>query len=375
VESDSPAQNRVNEGRSVEASAPPMSVVVATYNRADLLVRVLDTLARQTLPPGEFEVIVVDDGSEVPVSARVDARRYRFPLTIIRQKNAGPAAARHRGVVEARGRILVLIDDDMDLPARFLEMHLAYHDAVARPRAVLGRYATDPDIGQKPLFERYHALKWDQLSAGIAGGHVRVDGTLLATGNASMRREDYLRVGGLDLTLRRAEDMALGLDLEEIGVELVFSDDAYSVHLSDHTRAQTWRARAFLHGQLEPGIARKHPTMAHADPWRFAFSLPLPGRVLCLPAMVSPWLGERVADVVLRAAELADSLGLEGPAMRAAGLVFGMEYFRGMRAEAGSLAAMAGGCVGFLKKAAISDSRVQGVPRWLARAVAAMTKG
>jgi GT2 family glycosyltransferase len=376
VESDSPAADRMNHSPTVDlAPSLPMSVVLATYNRVGLLEHVLDCLSRQTLPPGHFEVIVVDDGSEEPASIRIDSRRYPYTLTIIRQKNAGPAAARHRGVLEAQGRILVLIDDDMDLPARFLETHLAYHDAVARPRAVFGRYASDPDIAQKPLFERYHGLKWDQLSAGIASGQVRVDGTLLATGNTSMRREDYFRTGGLDFTLPRAEDMALGLDLEEIGVEFVFSDDAYSVHLSDHIRSEKWRGRAYLHGQLEPRIARKHPMLAHADPWRFAFSLPLWGRVLCLPAMLSPWLGERVADAVLKGAEMVDALGFERPAMRGAGLVFGMEYFRGMRAEAGSVVAMVGGCVRFLKKVAISDRPVQGVPPWLARAVRSVTKG
>jgi GT2 family glycosyltransferase len=369
VGEDAQAANRVNDGPAADPSPEPvLSVVLATYNRVELLERLLETLSRQTLPPARFEVIVVDDGSSVPVHARIDPRRYPFQLSIISQKNAGPSAARHRGVMEARGRILVLLDDDMDLPARFLEAHLAYH-ASGRPTAVFGRYASDPKIADKPLFERYHGLKWDNLSIGIARGEVPVDGTLLATGNASMRREDYLRAGGLDLSLSRAEDMALGLDLEELGVELVFSDAAYSVHMSDHTQADKWRARAFIHGKLEPGIARKHPRMAHADPWRFAFSLPLAGRLLCTPAVVSPKIAEKLAGVVLRAAEAADKLGFERAAMRATGLVFGMEYFRGMREEAGSFRAMVSGCAGFLRKAAIAERPLRGVPMWLARLV------
>jgi hypothetical protein len=181
-----------------------------------------------------------------------------------------------------------------------------------------------------------------------------------------------LRTGGLDLTLPRAEDMALGLDLEELGVHLVFSDSAYSVHLSDHTQPEKWRARAFLHGKLEPRIARKHPRMPHADPWRFAFSLPLAGRILCLPAIVAPALGERLAAATYRIAEGADRLGFDRLAMRVAGLVFGMEYFRGMREEAGSLRAMGVGCVAFLRKAAVTERPTRGVPVWLARAMRAL---
>src|SRR5258708_579917 len=292
VAEDPQTGDRVNDELAAASTpAPVVSVVLATYNRAELLERLLETLTRQTLSPAKFEVVVVDDGWRVPGRDRLDPRRYPFPLTVITQKNAGPSAARHRGVLEARGTILVLLDDDMDLPARFLEAHLAYH-ASGRPTAVFGRYASDPEIAGKPLFERYHGLKWNQLSLAIARGEIRVDGTLLATGNASMRREDYLHAGGLDVSLPRAEDMALGLDLEELGVELVFSDTAYSVHLSDHTQDEKWRARAFIHGTLEPGIARKHPRMAHADPWRFAFSLPLARRLMCTPAIVWPKLGQ-----------------------------------------------------------------------------------
>jgi GT2 family glycosyltransferase len=331
--------------------------------------RLLQSLSRQTLPPDRFEVVVIDDGSRVPVLSQVDPRRYDFSLSVLGQQNAGPAAARHRGALEAHGEILVFVDDDMDLPPHFLETHLGYH-ARDRPTAVLGRYASDPDIAQKSLFERYHGLKWDELSRAIADGRLRVDGTLLATGNVSMRRADYFRTGGFDASLLRAEDMALGLALEEIGVDLVFSDAAYSVHLSDHTAPEKWRARARLHGQLEPRIATRHPTMAHADPWRFAFSLPLAGRVLCLAAIAAPKLGERVANMAFKAAEVTDAIGLEGLALRTTGLVFGMEYFRGIRDEAGSLPRAAAGCVNFLKKAATSDRPLPGVPRWLARAVA-----
>jgi glycosyltransferase involved in cell wall biosynthesis len=356
-----------------QSRIPRVSVVLATYNRLDLLLRLLGCLARQTLPPEQFEVIVVDDGSKVAATEHVDTGRYPFALSVLRQDNAGPSAARHRGALQARGSILVFVDDDMDLPPHFLETHLGYH-ASGRPTAVFGRYASDPKIGEKSIFERYHGLKWDELGLAAEKGNLVVDGTLLATGNASMRREDYLRTGGLDLSLPRAEDMALGLDLEELGVELVFSNTAYSVHLSDHTQPEKWRARAFIHGKLEPGIARKHPRMAHADPWRFAFSLPLSGRVLCLPAIVAPRLGERLSAATFKAAEAIDRLGFERLALRATGLVFGMEYFRGMREEAGSLRAMAMGCVNYLRKAAVAERPARGLPMWLARTVRALSK-
>ncbi len=362
---------RASEGKA--ARELKVSVVLATYNRLELLKRLLGYLSEQTLAPDEFEVIVVDDGSDVPVPPNIDVQSYPFPLTVVRCKNAGPATARHHGASLAVGEILIFVDDDMELPARFLEAHVAHH-ADGQRTAVIGRYISDPEIDSKPIFERYHGLKWDKTTQLVREGSLRVDGTYLATGNTSMRREDYFRVGGFDLSLPRAEDMALGLDLEEAGVNLVYSESAGSVHLSDHTSAEKWMGRAFLHGKLEPRIADKHPTMAHADPWRFAFTLPLVGRILCLPSIFAPKLGAKLARATYRAAVLADSIGFERPALRATGLVFGMEYFRGIREEAGSTRGIVAGCAAFLHKAARATQPMPGVPSWLARAVAAVSR-
>jgi hypothetical protein len=182
-----------------------------------------------------------------------------------------------------------------------------------------------------------------------------------------MRREDFLRAGGLDRSLPRAEDIALGLELEELGVRLVYSDSAYSIHLSDHTQPEKFRQRVYAHGKLETLIARRHPTMPHADPWRYAFSLPFAGRVMCLPSVLAPQVGRRLAGVVFKAAEVADRIGLERAAMKATGLVYGLEYFRGMRDEAGSLRAMVQGCIAFLDKAARTNRATPGLPMPLAR--------
>lgn len=355
------------------SAKPLLSVVMATYNRLDLLRRVLGYLADQTLPSDQFEVIVVDDGSRLPVSEHLDVSQYSFALKLLRQDNSGPSAARHNGAKLAAGDILLFVDDDMELPPGFLQAHLQYHKG-GRPTAVIGRYISDPAIGSKSLFERYHGVKWDKTTELVRQGQLQIDGTFLATGNTSMRRSDYFRVGGLDTSLPRAEDMALGLDLEAAGVQLVYSETAGSVHLSDHTSVQKWMDRAYLHGRLECRIAEKHPDMAHADPWRFMFSLPLVGRLLCIPSIVAPRAGSALADSMYRAAELVDKAGFEKPALRATGLVFGMKYFCGFRDEAGSLKRMANDCVTFLKKVSVSDRQIPGVPKWIAQLVAVTTK-
>jgi glycosyltransferase involved in cell wall biosynthesis len=68
-----------------------ISVVIPCKDRAELLDRALASVSEQTLLPRE--VIVVDDGSEPPLSLR---QSYSVPVKLIRQRNQGPAAARTR---------------------------------------------------------------------------------------------------------------------------------------------------------------------------------------------------------------------------------------------------------------------------------------
>ncbi|MBU0943006.1 MAG: glycosyltransferase family 2 protein [Proteobacteria bacterium] len=89
-----------------------ISVIIPSYNRASLLVRALESVQGQTLDC--VEVIVVDDGSTDDTASRVSsfASQCSFPLRYIYQKNSGPAAARNRGIEEARFPLLAFLDSD-----------------------------------------------------------------------------------------------------------------------------------------------------------------------------------------------------------------------------------------------------------------------
>ncbi|HZN95367.1 MAG TPA: glycosyltransferase family 2 protein, partial [Myxococcales bacterium] len=178
-----------------DGGKPRISLVVATFNRAPLLARLLQQLDAQTLPPSQFEVVVVDDGSKEPVAGHLDGLSVRYPLRVLRQANAGVAKARHQGVLQARGEILAIVDDDMQVPPEFLKAHLDAHQG-PEPTAVLGRIRPDPSLQKMPVFERFHAASLEKWSSSVKSGASRAVGNNLCTGNVSMRRADYLEVGG-----------------------------------------------------------------------------------------------------------------------------------------------------------------------------------
>lgn len=98
--------------------APKISVVVPLYNKAPYVERTLHSITSQSF--GDFEVIVVDDGSTDGgpdiVRALADPR-----VRLVTQPNMGPGAARNRGISEAQGELLAFLDADDEWLPQFLE--------------------------------------------------------------------------------------------------------------------------------------------------------------------------------------------------------------------------------------------------------------
>ncbi len=92
-----------------------VSVVIATYNRSQLLLRCLRALESQDYPRDAFEVIVVDDGSDDDTAEVVPQfiETTLLPKTLYkRNSHAGPAKARNSGIEQSNEEIVAFIDDD-----------------------------------------------------------------------------------------------------------------------------------------------------------------------------------------------------------------------------------------------------------------------
>lgn len=327
-----------------------VSVVVATYNRGMLLKDLLEDLSKQTVAASDYEVVVVDDGSSEPVEPWLKKVSTPFQLTAITQKNAGAAAARHRGVEASQGEIIIITDDDMRLPSDFIAEHLAAHARGAT--VVLGQICSAPNLGHMPVFERFHAHQLERFNQGVQKGRVAVHGVHVCTGNLSFRRADYLAVGGFDKTLGRSEDRELGVRLEKAGGRLAFAPKAKVTHESDHTSLTVWLKRAFNYGVYDHRIAVKHPDVEMADPWRFFFLVNPVSRPLMLMTVSFPKASQRLTELTMQAAIQSDARDFDKIAVIGTTLAYGLEYFRGMRQDAGSLRQSIKDLRGYMKKRA-----------------------
>jgi glycosyltransferase involved in cell wall biosynthesis len=212
-------------------SLPALSVVVPTYRRPELLRRCLDSLDRQNLPRERFEVIVVDDGSGDETAGVLDRAGV---VALAQPRNAGPAAARNRGVAQARGRLVLFLDDDVAATPDLLSTHLALHDAADdRLLGVLGRVDWDPALTVTPF------MRWLDRS-GLQFGYETwlregpVDPPYAAfyTANLSMHRDLLDEVGGFDERFPYAafEDMELAFRLAAAGFHLDYRPAAQAFH-------------------------------------------------------------------------------------------------------------------------------------------------
>lgn len=136
-------------------STTPISVIICTHNpRSDYFGRTLAALREQTLPTDQWELLVVDNHSAEPVAERFDLS-WHPTARVVREDKLGLTPARLRGIQEARGELLVFVDDDNVLDPDFLAEALR----IARERPFLGSWSGQcrPGFEQTPpaWTERY----------------------------------------------------------------------------------------------------------------------------------------------------------------------------------------------------------------------------
>jgi GT2 family glycosyltransferase len=240
---------------------PAFSVVIPTYERPDTLFQVLEALGRQESPPS-FEAVVVDDGSRDETSERLAAFPAPYSLRRLRQANSGPAAARNRGVREARGqRILFLGDDTVPEPG-LLSVHARAHDEPRAFQAAVLGYTTWPRERRVSPFLHHINEYGLQFGYGLIENPDSVPFNFFYTSNISLSRALLLEVGLFDTTFPHAawEDIEIAYRMEKRGMRIVYRPEAVARHHHDISFA-SFRSRQRRSGESAAIFFAKHPEL------------------------------------------------------------------------------------------------------------------
>ena len=242
---------------------PRLSVVIPTYDRLEILPRVLRALGTQEEPAGGFEVVVVNDGSSDGTADFLRAHRAPYPFRAFSQENTGPAGARNRGVAESAGEIVVFLGDDTVPEEGFLRRHEEAHRArEGRRIAVLG-YTTWPRERRVTPFLHHINEYGLQFGYELIRDPENVPFNFFYTSNISLPRGAFARCGVFDTTFPDAawEDIELSYRLSREGYVIVYEPRAIVRHHHDITFA-SFRRRQERSGRAAAIFYGKHPELA-----------------------------------------------------------------------------------------------------------------
>jgi glycosyltransferase involved in cell wall biosynthesis len=213
-------------------SSPSISVIVCTHNpRADYFAATREALRVQTMTPSDWELMIVDNNSR-PGAVPADSVSWHPHGRIIAEKELGLTHARLRGIAEARGGVLVFVDDDNVLAADFLtqvlEISRTHPFLGAWGASITARFETPPAQWAEP-FLGYLAIgeireaRWSNTRSGNpccpcgAGLCIRQD---VASTYALRTRGDPVRrsLGRSGTNFSACEDSDMALTACDLGL-------------------------------------------------------------------------------------------------------------------------------------------------------------
>ena len=201
-----------------------VSIVIPTYNRKPILLKCLDSLENQKLNKnvGNYEIIVVDDGSTDGTTSWIKNNREKIPHVVLyEQEHGGPALGRNLGVIKSKYEIIIFIDSDLIVLEDFIISHvdklISFWNKVNKKCFTYGSVINTSNF-QNPQSEKYKIL-----DASFA---------YFATGNVAIAKDLLLEVGLFDtsFSLYGWEDLELGERLKKVGTKLIKCPKAVGFH-------------------------------------------------------------------------------------------------------------------------------------------------
>ena len=239
------------------------SIIIPVYNRPDEVDELLESLCRQTLK--DFEVVVVEDGSQVPCRQVVERYADRLDVKYFTKPNSGPGQTRNFGAEHSQGEYLIILDSDVVLPEGYLSAIEA--ELSRQPADAFG----GPDRAHDSFTPVQKAINYSMTSffttGGIRGGRKKLDKFYPRSFNMGLRASLYRQLGGFS-AMRFGEDIDLSIRIFESGASCRLFPEAWVWH----KRRTDWRK--FYRQVFNSGIARINLLKRHPGSMKLVHCLP-----------------------------------------------------------------------------------------------------
>lgn len=260
------------------------SIIVPVYNRPDEVDELLASLLHQE--EKDFEVIVVEDGSQVPCGDVCQRYVGQMELRYYEKPNSGPGQSRNYGAERAKGEYLLILDSDVVVPPGYLK---AISEELERqPADAFG----GPDCSHPSFTDIQKAISYSMTSffttGGIRGGKKKLDKFYPRSFNMGIRRDVYLRLGGFS-RMRFGEDIDFSIRIFQAGCHCRLFPGAWVWHKRRTDFRKFWR-QVFNSGIARINLYKKYPDslkLVHLLP--MVFTVGVAALLLLALFLCAPW--------------------------------------------------------------------------------------
>ena len=239
------------------------SIIIPVFNRPDEVDELLESLTRQTY--ADFEVVVVEDGSEVRCEEEVGRYRDRLDVHYFEKPNSGPGQSRNYGAQRSRGEYLIILDSDVVLPEGYLAE--VDKELTERPCEAFG----GPDRAHESFTHVQKAINYSMTSffttGGIRGGKKKLDKFYPRSFNMGIKKSLYEELGGFS-RMRFGEDIDLSIRIFKSGARCRLFPEAWVWH------KRRTDFRKFFRQVHNSGIARINLYKKYPDSLKLVHLLP-----------------------------------------------------------------------------------------------------
>ena len=240
------------------------SIIIPVYNRPDEVDELLESLLAQTVK--DFEVIIVEDGSQKPCKDVCDKYAYKLNIHYFLKENGGPGPARNYGVEKAQGDYVLILDSDCVIPSGYLAAIEA--ELKANPCDAFG----GPDAAHESFTDIQKAISYSMTSffttGGIRGGKKKLDKFYPRSFNMGMKRSVYNNLNGFS-KMRFGEDIDFSYRIFENGYTCRLFPEAWVWH------KRRTDMRKFFKQVFNSGIARINLEKRHPGTMKLVHMLPM----------------------------------------------------------------------------------------------------
>lgn len=229
------------------------SIIVPVFNRPDEVDELLESLLSQE--EKDFEVIIVEDGSQVPCKKVCDKYADRLDLHYYYKENSGPGQSRNYGAERAKGDYLLILDSDVVLPKGYIR---AVSEELNRePADAFG----GPDCAHESFTDTQKAISYSMTSffttGGIRGGKKKLDKFYPRSFNMGIRRNVYQELGGFS-KMRFGEDIDFSIRIFKAGKRCRLFPEAWVWHKRRTDFRKFWK-QVYNSGIARINLYKKYP--------------------------------------------------------------------------------------------------------------------